>query len=419
MASFTDDEISDLMEQSGLVIDEIMTSQGMPKETLGRSAIPPGKTQALTDAWEKHNKSQRPDTDHITGSNDKTDVNIPHNTGPPQSASDPSPPAEVESDTTPTQKQDTTERHPCKEGATGGLLDMLDRIAAKQDRAKKGLNPRPQDAGAPHSGQLLTQMPDSTSRRSTNPSGRSLESGTPAQLSTLRRDDSPYQAKREEEGIAENTAWSGAQTGLSPSAGATQFAPQSPTNQGNLHAHAGTALQNADFVQALMGILESIQQRVSKMEYQMDLALRHLSSMPAIRNDIQQVKTAMAVLEANIGMMKILDPGSAHISSLNDLRAVARSHPVLVAGPGDPNKTIADDQTITVNRLSQPVTDQRSLVRELTPPTGDFEAEKCAIKALLAARPLHPSAAKRMSDRLDAAKTCEELRKVKRQILNN
>ncbi len=60
MATFTDAEIDDIFETSGTVIDSIITAQGKPVETVGRSAIPQGNTKALSAAWDKHGSVQPP-----------------------------------------------------------------------------------------------------------------------------------------------------------------------------------------------------------------------------------------------------------------------------------------------------------------------------------------------------------------------
>nr|UNW59204.1 phosphoprotein [Avian orthoavulavirus 21] len=439
MATFTDDEISDLMEQSGLVIDEIMTAQGKPKETLGRSAIPTGKTQSLANAWERHAQQSTDNTAH-TGDTKSCNETPPDSRGggPAESTN-----REAESPPAGTSQGIDTAPEPrgaepdIQQGATSGLLDMLDKIAAKQTRAKKGqvLNdstphggrdrmapgrqggapehqePSPTPQGPAQAPGKAPPLPPPGTSRVTNPPAPTLQHSSPREAGP------PAQA--EEEGIGESTAWSGAQGASSRSAGATPSAHPSLRTPENYTASAAAAPSFADFAQAVLAGLENIQHRLMRVEHQVDLSLRHAANIPAMRSDIQQLKTAMAVLEANIGMMKILDPGSAHISSLNDLRAVARSHPVLLAGPGDPSKIIAEDGSLSINRLAQPNPDQRALVRELAPPQGDIEAERCAIRALIDARPMHPNASSRLLSRLEQAKTSEELKKLKRLVLNN
>ncbi|AVG72385.1 phosphoprotein [Avian paramyxovirus 17] len=439
MATFTDDEISDLMEQSGLVIDEIMTAQGKPKETLGRSAIPAGKAQSLTNAWERHTRQSADNTAHTENTRSRSEAPLDSHGGDSaetanREAGSPQAGTSQGSDMAPGPQGAEPE---IQQGATSGLLDMLDKIAAKQTRAKKGqvLNDStPQGGrgrttpghpgGTPeHQGPSPPpQGPTQVSNKAPPPppqgTGRATSPPTPAPHHHNPREASPP-TQAEEGGIGESTAWSGAQEASSRSAGATPSAHPSLRTPESYNASAAAAPSFADFAQAVLAGLENIQHRLMRIEHQVDLSLRHAANIPAMRSDVQQLKTAMAVFEANIGMMKILDPGSAHISSLNDLRAVARSHPVLLAGPGDPSKVIAEDGSLSINRLAQPNPDQRALVRELAPPQGDIEAERCAIRALIDARPMHPNASSRLISRLEQARTSEELKKLKRLVLNN
>nr|UQT69431.1 W protein [avian paramyxovirus 1] len=138
MATFTDAEIDELFETSGTVIDSIITAQGKPVETVGRSAIPQGKTKALSTAWEKHGSTQPPASQSNPDRQDKSDKQpsasehrTPHDSPPATSTDQP-----------PNQAADDAGGTQLKTGASNSLLSMLDKLSNKSSNAKKGARGR-------------------------------------------------------------------------------------------------------------------------------------------------------------------------------------------------------------------------------------------------------------------------------------
>nr|AHN07993.1 non-structural V protein [avian paramyxovirus 1] len=134
MATFTDAEIDDIFETSGTVIDSIITAQGKSAETVGRSAIPQGKTKALSTTWEKHGSIQPHASQDAPDQQDRTEKQpstpeqaTPHN-NPPIASTEP-PPTQAASENSDTQ---------LKTGASNSLLSMLDKSSNKSSNAKKG-----------------------------------------------------------------------------------------------------------------------------------------------------------------------------------------------------------------------------------------------------------------------------------------
>nr|WMD01388.1 W protein [avian paramyxovirus 1] len=133
MATFTDAEIDDILETSGTVIDSIITAQGKSAETVGRSAIPQGKTKAPSTAWEKHGNVQPHASQDAPDQQDRTEKQpstpeqaTPHN-DPPITSTEP-PPTQAAGETSDTQ---------LKTGASTSLLSMLDKLSNKSSNAKK------------------------------------------------------------------------------------------------------------------------------------------------------------------------------------------------------------------------------------------------------------------------------------------
>nr|AIA66956.1 phosphoprotein [avian paramyxovirus 1] len=394
MATFTDAEIDDIFETSGTVIDSIITAQGKSAETVGRSAIPQGKTKALSTAWEKHGSIQPHVSQDASDQQDRTEKqpSTPeqatlHN-NPPIASTEP-PPTQAASETSDTQ---------LKTGASNSLLSMLDKLSNKSSNAKKG----------PWSGSQEGHHQPPAQQHGNQPSYGSNQ-GRPQ-----------HQAKAVpgNRGTDENTAYHGQRKESQPSAGATPHAPQLGQSQDNTPAPVDRVQLPADFAQAMMSMMEALSQKVSKVDHQLDLVLKQTSSIPMMRSEIQQLKTSVAIMEANLGMMKILDPGCANVSSLSDLRAVARSHPVLVSGPGDPSPYVTQGGEMTLNKLSQPVQHPSELIKSATASGPDMGVEKDTVRALITSRPMHPSSSAKLLNKLDAARSIEEIRKIKRLALN-
>nr|AGL09160.1 phosphoprotein [avian paramyxovirus 1] len=394
MATFTDAEIDDIFETSGAVIDSIITAQGESAETAGRGAIPQGKTKALSTAWEKHGSVQphasqdAPDQQGRTEKQPSTpEQATPHN-NPPITSTEP-PPTQAASEASDTQ---------LKTGASNSLLSMLDKLSNKSSNAKKGPWSGPQEGHHQSPAQQHGNQPSHGSNQ-----------GRPQ-----------HQAKAApgNRGIDENTAYHGQRKESQPSAGATPHAPQSGQSQDNIPVPVDRVQLPADFAQVMMSMMEALSQKVSKVDHQLDLVLKQTSSIPMMRSEIQQLKTSVAIMEANLGMMKILDPGCANVSSLSDLRAVARSHPVLVSGPGDPSPYVTQGGEMTLNKLSQPVQHPSELIKSATASGPDMGVEKDTVRALITSRPMHPSSSAKLLSKLDAARSVEEIRKIKRLALN-
>nr|QCX41150.1 phosphoprotein [avian paramyxovirus 1] len=394
MATFTDAEIDDIFETSGTVIDSIITAQGKSAETVGRSAIPQGKTKALSAAWEKHGNIQSPVSQGNPDQQDKPDKQPPM---PEQAIPHNSPPA-ASTDQPPTQATGETSDTQLKTGASNSLLSMLDKLSNKSSNAKKGSWSSPQEGH---------HQPPVQPQRSQSNRGDSQE-----------RMQDQAKAAPGDRGTDASTAYHGQWEESQLSAGATPHALRSRQSQDNTPASVDHVQLPVDFVQAMMSMIEALSQGVSKVNYQLDLVLKQTSSIPMMRSEIQQLKTSVAVMEANLGMMKILDPGCANISSLSDLRAVARSHPVLVSGPGDPSPYVTQGGEMTLNKLSQPVLHPSELIKPATANGPDMGVEKDTVRALITSRPMHPSSSAKLLSKLDAAGSIDEIRKIKRLALN-
>nr|UPM06000.1 P [Avian orthoavulavirus 1] [avian paramyxovirus 1] len=394
MATFTDAEIEDIFETSGTVIDSIITAQSRPAETVGKSAIPQGKTKALSIAWEKHGSTQPSVGQDTSNQQDKPDKQpsaseqaTPHND-----------PLTVPKDPLPTQAAGDAGDTQLKTGASNSLLSMLDKLSNKSSNAKKGPRSIPQEGHH--------QSP-------AHQHGNQLSRGN-------NQEGPQHQAKAApgNRGTDASTAYHGQWKESQPSAGATPHVLQSERSQDNTPVPVEHVQLPVDFVQAMMSMMEALSQKVSKIDYQLDLVSKQTSSIPMMRSEIQQLKTSVAIMEANLGMMKILDPGCANVSSLSDLRAVARSHPVLVSGPGDPSLYVTQRGEMTLNKLSQPVQHPSELIKSAMVSGPDMGVEKDTVRALITSRPMHPSSSAKLLSKLDAAKSIEEIRKVKRLALN-
>nr|QCX41426.1 phosphoprotein [avian paramyxovirus 1] len=394
MATFTDAEIDDIFETSGTVIDSIITAQGKSAETVGRSAIPQGKTKALSAAWEKHGSIQPPASQDNLDQQDRSDKQP---STPEQATPHNSPPA-TSTDQPPTQAAGEAGDTQLKTGASNSLLSMLDKLSNKSSNAKKGPWSSPQEGHH--------QPPPQQ------------QGSQPSRGNNQERPQNQAKAAPGDRGTDASTAYPGQWKESQPSAGATPHAPRSGQIQDNTPALVDHVQLPVDFVQAMMSMMEALSQRVSKVDYQLDLVLKQTSSIPMMRSEIQQLKTSVAVMEANLGMMKILDPGCANVSSLSDLRAVARSHPVLISGPGDPSPYVTQGGEMALNKLSQPVLHPSELIKPATANGPDMGVEKDTVRALITSRPMHPSSSAKLLSKLDAAGSIEEIRKIKRLALN-
>nr|ACT22865.1 phosphoprotein [avian paramyxovirus 1] len=394
MATFTDAEIDDILETSGTVIDSIITVQGKSAETPGKSTVPQGKTKAPSTAWEKNGDTQPPASRDTPDQQDGPDKQssmlkqVTSHNSPPATPTEP-PPAQAVSEASDAQ---------LKTGASNSLLSMLDKLSSKSPNNKKGPWPGPQEGHH--------QLP-------TKQHGDQPSHGYHQEKSQLHAKAAPGSR-----GTDVNTAYHGQQKESQLSAGATPHVLQSGQSQDNTPVPVDHVRPPVDFVQAMMSTMEVLLQRVNKVDYQLDLILKQTSSIPMMRTEIQQLKTSVAVMEANLGMMKILDPGCANISSLSDLRAVARSHPVLVSGPGDPSPYVTQGGELTLNKLSQPVQHPSELIKSATASGPDIGVEKDTVRALITSRPMHPSSSAKLLSKLDAARSIEEIRKIKRLALN-
>nr|AFP86348.1 phosphoprotein [avian paramyxovirus 1] len=394
MAAFTDAEIDDIFETSGTVIDSIITAQGKSADTVGRSAIPQGKTKALSTAWEKHGSIQPSACQGTPNQHDKSDKQscTPEQANPLND----SPTASIEP--SPTQATDDTDDTQLKTGASNSLLSMLDKLSNKSSNAKKGSWSSLQEGN--HQPPIQQQ------------------GNQPSRGHNQERPQQQAKAAPGSQGTGANTAYHGQWKESQPSVGATPHALQSGQIQDSTPVPADHVQPPVDFVQAMMSMMEALSQKVSKVDYQLDLVLKQTSSIPMIRSEIQQLKTSVAVMEANLGMMKILDPGCANVSSLSDLRAVARSHPVLISGPGDPSPYVTQGGEMLLNKLSQPVQHPSELIKPAKAAGPDMGVEKDTVRALITSRPMHPSSSAKLLSKLDAAGSIEEIRKIKRLALN-
>nr|QBK47344.1 P [Avulavirus sp.] [Avulavirus sp.] len=373
MATFTDEEIDQLFDSSNTIIDSIITSQSNPVQTVGKSAIPAGITKAKTDAWEKAIRDQiaESDAEHTKA--------ITPEAGPKDSGSG-------EAQATQQSQNPVTENQPSK-----NLLASIDRLASKtyEPGLKKGST-------------SLLQSQDQ-------------QNGSPGPRNPL----PPQGNLPSSQATGVNSPYAGGIAASPQHRGATQHVPQSLSSPPSLSASVGTAPISADSVSEMRQMLEAIIVRMNKIECTLDSILKQTAGVAGIKNDLQLVKVSVATIEGSISMIKLMDPGNANISSLTELRASSRQTPVAVCGRGRPEDSLLADGSMGIDKLGRPVKDMRDLVTKPPNDGKDLMLEKETLAALIKSRPMQPAAAKRLLARLDNCAGMDDIKKLKRAVLNS
>nr|QBK47356.1 P [Avulavirus sp.] [Avulavirus sp.] len=377
MASFTDEEINELFDASDIIIDSIITPTPNVPSTVGKSAIPKGNTRVKTDAWEAYQAQK--DEGTITPTKTISPSGTPGGAAP------------ASQDTTSGSIQTTSPSQNVTEGPSTGFLASIDKMAGKNydTHLKKG-----SDTLSPNNG---------------------LPSGTPKPQGPLTQ---PL-GQGSNLDIAGSTQSHGRMGELHLSPGVTPGVPLSPQCQPSMSVAAGHAQVSADYASEMRQVLDAIMSRLSRMEQAVDSIHKGIAVIPNIRNDVQLIKTTVATMEGTLSMIKLMDPGNATISSLNDLRKSAVSTPVVISGPGDPAPYLHESQYMGLDKLARPVDDLRKLTTKSEPQGKDFVTEKETIASMIRAKPLQDATSKRLLSRLDQCTTMEELKKLKRGVLNN
>ncbi|ARU83007.1 P [Antarctic penguin virus A] len=371
MATFTDEEIDQLFDSSNSIIDSIITAQADPPQTVGKSAIPPGITKAKRDAWEKATASQSTSQvdnqpvppDQQQHSRGQADNQQPHGTDAGSLANKPS----------------------------QAFLSSIDKLANKQ-----------YDAGLKKGSTTLTpnQNPH-LGTQGTHPTQPVME---------------PHTSDLATGGSSQSL---GGLQGSQPPHGATPHAPLFYNSPLSPNAFAGAAQVSADFASEMRQMLETLMAKVTKMESTIEGISKQVAGIAHIRNDIQLVKVSVATMEGTLSLVKIMDPGNANVSSLAELRSSARSVPLITAGAGDPRTALLPDNSLALNKLGQPVKDPRDLITKVVPDPKDLLMEKETLAALINSRAMQPAASKRMLQRLEACNTMDEVKKLRKAILNS
>nr|UNW59210.1 phosphoprotein [Avian metaavulavirus 22] len=405
-----DDDIQSLLDMGEYVIDSIKHAQTSGQGTAGRSAIPKGIVKSTTEAWEQDTELQAREPSP-TSTPQSTQTNEYNLTALDNNLSD-NPPAGV---------QEQTGRNKATLSGLFTSLDMMEQKqikkgggSAKLEERVKNPNLHPPTGSAVQTpfplqklgGEKKTQ-PYLLEQQSNNRQPPSL--GSPVQ--DLNRFGNL--------GIDGNTPSAGTQqeTPSLSHPGATQLAPLLGLSQQSSGAGVETAPVTAQDVNQIMTTLMQQQTVLQSLTQTITKICESLAILPMLRNDLQVIKSSCALLEAQLASIRILDPGHAGISSLNELRNTGQQAIVVTHGSIPSKDSSVYQQPIVLDELARPVGKDYAITPQSarTIDVADIES----MKALVTTYVKDERRAAKYINQLAKVTTMDQLLRLKQQILNS
>nr|QEQ50582.1 phosphoprotein [Avian metaavulavirus 21] len=405
-----DDDIQSLLDMGEYVIDSIKHAQTAGQGTAGRSAIPKGIVKSTTEAWEQDAETQAQDSP-FTPTSQGIQASESNLTTLDNDSSD-NPPASV-------QEQAGQNRD-----ALSGLFTSLDMMEQKQIK-KGGGATKPKDR-AEH---LILQPPVGNAIQVPHPLQKlGGEKRTQPQLlehqnnsRQLMSPGSPIQEPNQSGnlGIDGNTLSAGIQQ-KTPSLlhpGVTQLVPLLGLSQQSSDVGVGTAPVTAQDVNQIMTTLMQQQTVLQSLTQSINKICETLAILPVLRNDLQVVKSSCALLEAQLASIRILDPGHAGISSLNELRNSGQQAIVVTHGSTPGKDSSIYQQPIVLDELARPVGKDYAVTPQpsRTIDIADIES----MKALITTYVKNERRAAKYINQLAKVTNVDQLLRLKQQILNS
>ncbi|APP90889.1 phosphoprotein [avian paramyxovirus 14] len=404
---FSDDnEITELLNISLDTINKIQHAEDIKPKTVGKSAIKPGNTKALTKAWEDDSNTTSDNTQNDVRGNSSAASNAQQSkeeSGPetrPETAG-----VEVPSDPTKS-SPDQAETGWSRGSNLDKTLENLEKATSNRvsDQTQKvlkgagGQGPTPQE----------TKMNNGRkAQKTTSGPAVNIRTQPNAGLDSGRQD------------IGENTQLIGANQASGFESGAIPNVLQSPQYPGSSHVSAVNAQEFANFASTITETLRFLVARVETVENRLTELTKLIMPIMSIKNDINSIKTSCSLLEGQMAMVQILEPGSAHYSSLNELRQATQKRVLVSTEQLHPKQEIFSEGVIVKDEVGRPVSANTRLggkntAADMTPvTTGEIEA----LNSMLDSFGITGKKRARLESQINSIKTSEDAKRVKRMIM--
>nr|WDW19541.1 phosphoprotein [Avian paramyxovirus 14] len=406
---FSDDnEITELLNISLDTINKIQHAEDTKPKTVGKSAIKPGNTKALTKAWE--------DDSNVTSDNARNDAR------------------ENRSDASNAQ-QSKEELGPEIGPETAGIELTSDLTKDAPNQAELGWS------RGSNLDKTLENLEKATSNRVSDqtqkvlkggdgqgpiPQGTKMNHGKKAKktisgpaVNAKTQLNSGLDSGRQD--IGENTQLIGANQTPGLESGATPNVLQSLQYPGSSHVSAVNAQEFANFASTITETLRFLVARVETVENRLTELTKLIMPIMSIKNDINSIKTSCSLLEGQMAMVQILEPGSAHYSSLNELRQATQKRILVSTEQLHPRQEIFSEGIIVKDEVGRPVSTNTRLggkdaAADMNPATtGEIEA----LNSMLDSFGITGKKRARLETQINSIKTSEDAKRVKRMIMSS
>lgn len=404
---FSDDnEITELLNISLDTINKIQHAEDTKPKTVGKSAIKPGNTKALTKAWE--------DDSNATSDSNQNDVrgNSPAALNAQQSKEESGPEtgpetANVELPSDPTRNSpDHAETGWSRGSNLDKTLENLEKATSNRasDQTQKVLKGA---SGQVPNPQEIKMNKGKKAKKTTSGPAVNIKAQPNSGLDPGRQD------------IGENTQLIGANQASGFENGAILNVLQSPQYPGSSHVYAANAQEFANFASTITETLRYLVARVETVENRLTELTKLIMPIMSIKNDINSIKTSCSLLEGQMAMVQILEPGSAHYSSLNELRQATQKRVLVSTEQLHPKQEIFSEGVIVKDEVGRPVSTNtrlggRNTAADMTPvTTGEIEA----LNSMLDSFGITGKKRARLESQINSIKTSEDVKRVKRMIM--
>nr|BAV25261.1 phosphoprotein [Avian metaavulavirus 5] len=442
----TDDQaILDLLTLSNDVIESIQhaESAGSQPPTYGRSTIPKGTTMALTQAWEAESNPTQPQSstspsqlDHIRVDQDsnknhdnlKNQLDNHHHTN---QDSETHPNIQANPPVNCTNEEDNPklvqQRDPSTTWEGGSMLDReLDAIQSKIKRGKTTKSAHQPSHTATH--QTPNNLDDNIKK---GPRSQIIETTHTAShqppntqqnqtrtVSPIKKDtDSSQQLSPATDA---STPFLSLMEGAASQNGAIPPVAQSLQSRVFKDAPAGNALDDAQCVGMILKSISSLNNRLDSIEAKINELVKSISTTNQIKSDTQQIKASCALLEGQMAMIQVLEPGHADVSSLNEMKQRAKSTIIINSDPACPTPPISNNTIIVKDDLARPSFTESPKVPSQTASgmLTDFIPDIEMLKALMSRFDLSEQKTKKILESISQIRSKDDVKRIKRMILN-
>nr|AZK90261.1 phosphoprotein [Teviot virus] len=201
--------------------------------------------------------------------------------------------------------------------------------------------------------------------------------------------------------------------------GATQYVTQYLNPRTEDPVCADSAQMSALCVREIMHYLQTLETRITNLDWKVDKLLSQQSTITQIKNDQHTIKASLATIEGLITTIKIMDPGVGPGATAAQAKKIFKEVPVVISGPILGENQVIHADTIQLDELARPSPAKGKQAKAASPNPNAVIGYRSTLQSLVKECITNPGLRQKFDVAINSVKTEQDFKQVRRDIIRS